>query len=48
MQCQTYAKEIDLVERSIVETFNLLFRYDKLEDCERLLEPALSMLIGLR
>ena len=36
------------MERSIVETFNLLFKYDKLEDAERLLEPALNMLIGLR
>lgn len=36
------------MERSIVETFNLLFKYEKLEDAERLLEPALNMLIGLR
>jgi len=26
----------------------LLFRYEKLEDCERLLEPAINMMIGLR
>ena len=48
MQCQKYAKEIELVERSIVETFNLLVKYEKFEDCERLLEPALSMLTSLR
>lgn len=48
MKCQQYAKEIDLVERSIIETFDLLFKYEKLEDCERLLEPALNMFISLR
>jgi len=48
MTCQKYAKEIDLVERSIVETFNLLFAYEKFEDCERLLEPSLQMLASLR
>ena len=48
MTCQRYAKEIDLVEKSIVQTFDLLFKYEKYEDCERLLEPALNMLIGLR
>ena len=48
MTCQKYAKEIDLVEKSIVQTFDLLFKYEKYEDCEHLLEPALNMLIGLR
>ena len=48
MNCHKYAKEVDLVERSIVDTFNLLFKYEKFEDCERLLEPSLSMLISLR
>ena len=48
MQCQKYAKEIDLVENSIVETFNLLVKYEKFEDCERLLDPALNMLTNLR
>lgn len=48
MQSQRYAKEIDLVEKSIVETFNLLFKYEKYEDCENLLEPSLNMLINLR
>ena len=48
MQCQKYAKEIELVERSIIETFNLLVKYEKFEDCEHLLEPALSMLTSLR
>lgn len=37
-----------MVEKSIVQTFDLLFKYEKYEDCERLLEPALNMLIGLR
>lgn len=48
MTCHKYAKDIDLVEKSIVETFNLLYKYDKFEDCERLLEPSLNMLISLR
>ena len=48
MQCQKYAKEIDLVERSIVDTFDLLYKYEKYDDCERLLTPALDMLVSLR
>lgn len=48
MTCQRYAKEIELVERSIIDTFNLLFKYEKFEDCGALLDPSLEMLVGLR
>lgn len=48
MACHKYAKDLDLIEKSIVETFNLLYKYEKFEDCERLLEPSLNMLISLR
>ena len=48
MACQQYAKEVELVERSIIDTFNLMFKYEKYEDCERLLDPALQMLTSLR
>jgi len=48
MACQRYAKDIQLVEQSIVHTFNLLYQFEKYEDCGRLLNPALEMLVGLR
>ena len=48
MTCHKYAKEIELVEEAICQTYDLLYRYEKYEDCERLLDPALQMLIELR
>jgi deoxyhypusine synthase len=45
MVCQQYAKDITLVEQTMVSTFNLLLEFDKLEDCERLVDPSISMLL---
>jgi len=38
-----YAKDICLVEQMIVNTFNLLFEFDKLDDCQRLIDPSIKM-----
>ncbi len=48
MVCQKYAKDISLVEQTIISTFNLLFEFDKLEDCERLIDPSITMLTQIR
>lgn len=48
MVCQKYAKDIELVEQSITSTFNLLVEFDKLEDCEKLINPSIEMLSHLR
>lgn len=48
MTCQKYAKDLVIVEESIVKTFDLLFQFDKLEDCERLIDPSIAMLTELR
>lgn len=48
MVCQKYAKDISLVEQTIVSTFNLLFEFGKLEDCERLIDPSITMLSQIR
>ena len=48
MVCHRYATDISLVEQAIVHTFNLLYQFEKYEDCGRLLDPALGMLVGLR
>ena len=48
MTCQKYAKDLVIVEESIVKTFDLLFQFDKLEDCERLIDPSITMLTELR
>ena len=31
-----------------MDTFDLLYKYEKYDDCERLLTPALNMLVNLR
>ena len=31
-----------------MHTFNLLYQFEKYDDCSRLLTPALDMLVGLR
>jgi len=48
MICHAYAKDIPLVEQAIINTFNLLFTNEKFEDCEKLLDPSIEMLYGLR
>ena len=48
MLCHSYATDIQLVEQAIVHTFNLLYQFEKYDDCGRLLTPALDMLVGLR
>jgi hypothetical protein len=48
MVCHAYARDIQTVEQAIHNTFNLLFATEKFEDCERLLDPAIEMLVGLR
>jgi hypothetical protein len=32
----------------MISTFNLLFEFDKLEDCERLIDPSITMLTQIR
>lgn len=48
MASHRYASDIEFIEEAIVTTFNLLFKFDKLDDCEALLAPALNMLVDLR
>ena len=48
MVCHAYAKDIVTVEQAIHNTFNLLYANEKFEDCEKLLDPAIDMLVGLR
>jgi len=48
MVCHKYAKDIVLIEQSIVSTFNLIFEFDKLEDCERLIDPSITMLMAIK
>ena len=48
MTCHKYANDLELVEEAIAQTYQLLFKYNMLDDCERLLDPALKMLIELR
>ena len=48
MICHAYARDIPLVEQAIINTFNLLFTNEKFEDCEKLLDPSIEMLYGLR
>ena len=31
-----------------MDTFDLLYKYEKYDDCERLLSPSLNMLVSLR
>jgi hypothetical protein len=48
MLCHSYAKDIILVERSIEHTFRLLAQFNKLEDCEVLVDKSIEMLVNLR
>ena len=48
MASHRYASDIEFIEEAIVNTFNLLFRFEKYDDCENLLGPALKMLVALR
>lgn len=48
MQCQKYAKKMELVEQTVVQTFRLLYSFKKWNDLESLLTPACTMLTSLR
>lgn len=48
MLCHKYAKDIEVVEQTMIQTFNLLFSFEKYDDCERLLNPMLDMLTTFR
>ena len=48
MLCHTYAKDLEFVEKAIVHTNDLLMEFDKIDDCRKLLDGSISMLIGIK
>jgi hypothetical protein len=48
MLCHTYAKDLEFIEKAIVHTNDLLMEFDKIDDCRKLLDGSISMLIGIK
>lgn len=44
MQCHSYVQDIDLMEETIMHTYDLLAEFAKVEDAKVLLEGSLQML----